>query len=211
MRFLLFSLLVLCSYQICQSQSPITFGVKAGVNYSSYTPRYISPPIKDLRYAGKFGYYLGGVINLELSYKFQLQGELQYAKQGTRYKNKNIEIINDEFSQQIVSFESNFNEHTLTIPIVLRYLANDYFAIEVGPQFGYIFSLREHIIRDDLNVLEDRSLDGYDKFDFGCTVGASYGMTDHIHINGRYFFGLIERNNHIKSSVFNLGLSYYFN
>lgn len=191
----------------------MAIGFKAGANYSSYTPRYIIPGIEDVRYDRRFGFYLGSFVNFEISNDFRIQPELIFAVQGSKFVNENIEIFDsDDFNSTFVDFESNINESTIIIPIVAQYIISENFYLEGGPQFGYIINRKEKITKntfDDVSGTPTEPIDfDYDKFDFGLTFGIGYELTEKISANARYFFGLIERNNTIKSSVFNLGIEY---
>ena len=211
--FLLVILFLIFNNNAQAQDTDMTIGFKAGANYSSYTPRYIISGIEDVRYDRKFGFYLGGFVNFEISNDFRIQPELIFAVQGSKFVNENLEIIDsDGFNSTFVDFESNINESTIIIPIVAQYFVNENFYLEGGPQFGYIINRKEEIIKDPFSAFtgtDTEPLDfDYDKFDFGFTFGIGYKFSEKISINTRYFFGLIERNNTIKSSVFNLGIEY---
>ncbi len=151
-------------------------------------------------------------MNFEISDDFKIQPELIFAVQGSKFVNENLELIDTEGFSSIVDFESNINESTIIIPIVAQYFVSENFYLEGGPQFGYIINRKEKITKDpfaDISGTPTEPIDfDYDKFDFGLTFGIGYKFSEKISLNTRYFFGLIERNNTIKSSVFNLGLEY---
>ena len=90
-KLLLFKLLLVSITVFSQSDN--SFGIKAGTNYSQFTPDFKVAGITVLDYQGKFGYYIGGFYNFNLSDKFNLQTELLLANQGTK-------IINGEISVQ---------------------------------------------------------------------------------------------------------------
>ena len=48
----------------------------------------------------------------------------------------------------------------------------------------------------------------YDKFDLGINLGVGFNISKKIRSNARYFLGLLERDNGIKSSTFSLGIEY---
>ncbi|OBQ54602.1 PorT family protein [Tamlana sp. s12] len=211
--FLVTCLLLVFSYNAKAQNTEITIGFKAGANYSSYTPRYIFPNIKDIHYARKVGFYIGGLVNFEISNDFRVQPELIFALQGAKLVNKNLEFVESEYSPPTYGdFELNINESTIILPIVAQYLINDKFYLEGGPQFGYIVNRKERItknpIPDDSETPTESADFDYDKFDFGLTFGFGYNFSEKISVNTRYFFGLIERNYNIKSSVISLGLEY---
>lgn len=211
--FLLTFTLLIFTNESKSQNTDITFGIKAGANYSSYTPRLLVSGIEDVRYEGKIGFYLGGFVNFEISNNFRIQPELIFALQGSKFLNENIEVFDPNgFISTLVDFESNINESTIIIPIIAQYFINENFYLEGGPQLGYIINREEKIIKDPIKEftgIDTEPMDfDYDKFDFGLTFGIGYKFSEKIRVNTRYFFGLLERNNNIKSSVFNLGIEY---
>ncbi|WP_010134020.1 porin family protein [Ochrovirga pacifica] len=210
--FLLVFVFLIFNNKVKAQNTDMTIGFKAGTNYSSYTPKYIISGIEGVRYDRKFGFYLGGFVNFEISDDFKIQPELIFAVQGAKFVNENIELIDTNGFSSRVDFESNINESTIIIPIVAKYFVSESFYLEGGPQFGYIINRKENITKDpfeDISGTPTEPMDfDYDKFDFGLTFGVGYNFSEKISLNTRYFFGLIERNNTIKSSVFNLGLEY---
>ncbi|MDO5970864.1 porin family protein [Flavivirga aquimarina] len=210
--FLLALLVFIFSNEAKAQNTDMTLGIKVGANYSSYTPKFIISGLEDIRYERKIGFYLGGFVNFEISYDFSIQSELIFAIQGSKLLNENIELIDINGFISIVDFESNINESTIIVPIIAQYFINEDFYLEGGPQFGYIITRKEKIIKDpfkEFTGTDAESIDfDYDKFDFGLTFGIGYKLSEKIAVNTRYFLGLIERNNTIKSSVFNLGIEY---
>ncbi|MCG9793258.1 porin family protein [Flavobacterium algicola] len=206
---LVFVFLTFINNVIAQN-TDMAIGLKAGTNYSSYTPRYIISGIEDVRYDRKFGFYLGGFANFEISDDFKIQPELIFAVQASKFVNENIELTDTNGFSSIVDFESNINESTIIIPIVAQYFVSESFYLEGGPQFGYIINRKEKIIKDPFAAMSGTPTEpldfDYDKFDFGLTIGIGYKFSEKINLHTRYFSGLIERNNTIKSSVFNLGI-----
>ena len=210
--FLLVFVFLIFNNNVKAQNTDMAIGFKSGANYSSYTPRYIISGFEDLRYDIKFGFYIGGFANFEISDEFKIQPELIFAIQGSKFVNENLELTDTNGFSSIVDFETNINEFTIIIPIVAKYFVSESFYLEGGPQFGYIINRKENIIKDpfaDISGTPTEPMDfDYDKFDFGLTFGIGYKFSEKISVNTRYFFGLIERNNTIKTSVFNLGLEY---
>ncbi|WP_106794639.1 porin family protein [Aquimarina sp. Aq78] len=189
------------------------FGLKGGANYAKYTPDVIIAGINVAEYRRKFGFYFGGFININIHEKIKIQPEILFAMQGSKFLAKGFEIRGGANEVPIASdFKVNINESTIIIPIIVQYSFTNDFYMEMGPQFGYIIDRKQKIKEDpfeqfqDINVLPFSS--EYDKFDLGLTVGTGYRLSNHFGINGRFFFSLIERDNSIKTSVFNLGIEY---
>jgi hypothetical protein len=209
---LLFGFLTfLITLNINGQNSSTEFGIKAGANYAQYTPDFKVGGNDFVDYKRKLGFYAGGFINIEIADKIKVQPELIFAIQGTTVLIKDVEV-SDGFTTIVSDYKSNINESTISVPVIFQYLFNDKFYMEGGPQFGYIIDIKEEIKKEPFeqfggNDNQDSDFD-LDKFDFGLSFGIGYKISEKIGINSRYFFGLIERNNTIKSSVFNLGIEY---
>lgn len=197
---------------ICQSQnSNVSFGIKAGANYSKFTPDFQVGGADYVEYERKPGFYLGGFLKIEISEDLEFQPELLFALQGTRLLIKGIEMRDPDEGSTIYDFESIINEFTLAVPLVFRYSFTGSFFVDAGPQLGYIIDRNEKIKDDPFEQSggpEEAMEYDYDNFDLGLTVGAGYNFTEKVTLNARFFLGLLERDNNIKSSVFNLGIEY---
>lgn len=195
-------------------QRNTSFGIQAGTNYARYTPRFINPNTEDIRYAGKIGLYIGGFVNFRVSETIRIQPSLLFASQGSKFINENFEV-RQSIDQQATEydFKTNIIESTIVLPVVAQNYVNEKFYIEAGPQVGYIFSLKEKNVGDTLpGITNDgtRNLSNKDKLDLGLLVGLGYKFKENFGLNSRYYFGVIERNNMLKSSVLNLGIEYSF-
>ena len=196
----------------CFSQnSTLRFGLKAGANYSKFTPDFKVDGINFAEYQRKIGFYAGGFLQLGIADKLNFQPELIFAVQGTGVLIQDIQLTDKNGVTTVSDFESNINESTLAIPLVLRYHLTENFFLDGGPQIGYIIDRNENIKKDPFAEFGDPSQlmeFDYDKFDLGLMFGTGYNLSQNFTLNGRFFFGLIERDNAVKSSVFNLGLEY---
>lgn len=187
------------------AQNPnISFGIKGGANYATYTPKYPIPEIKDIYYSSLMGFYVGGFVNFEISKKFKIQPELVFARQGSKSSNDNVELRIDDMIL-LNDFKSNIYEYTLILPIVAQYYFTDKFYGEAGPQIGYIVDKKDKFTENYFGTDDKVPEFDYERFDFGFSLGVGFKISEKIGINTRYFFGLLEK----KSSVFNLGLEYH--
>jgi len=189
--------------------SSTNFGVKAGPNFSKY-----SGPLFDAEFKWIVGFYVGGFANFSISERFKIQPELLLSTQGSRLQVRDISIFDVESGDTVVGdFTTKTSETAIMLPIVSRFFVTEAFFLEAGPQLGFVFNTKEEVVEsptDDpnFNQISDQN---YDKFDVGLAVGLGYKASEKIMINGRYFFGLIERNLlGVKSSVVNIGLEYQF-
>lgn len=205
-------IITLLIIQTINSQSQnLKFGIKSGINLSKYTPEISIDNIKLADYQNKFGFYLGMYANISISKKIKFQPELLFSTQGTKILIENISLTDATgISIDNGNIESKINESTILLPLNILYSINDKFSIEVGPQLGYIINrkeeITENILVQDIGIINE-DID-YDKFDFGFNLGIGFKIVESIKLNTRYFFGLIERDNSIKSSIFSFGIEY---
>ena len=189
-------------------------GLKGGANYAKYTPDISVAGINIAEFRRKLGFYFGGFVNITLNEKVKVQPEILFGLQGGKILMEGFELRNGPNEPTVTGgVRANVSEYTIVVPITLQYFFTDDFYIEGGPQFGYIINRKQKIkenIFEQLEGFNNISLlpSKYDKFDLGLTLGLGYKLSDNFGINGRYFFGLIERDDLIKTSVYNLGIEY---
>ncbi|QAA80351.1 PorT family protein [Aequorivita sp. H23M31] len=205
--------LTLLATNIFGQNTSTEYGLKAGINYSKYTPNIEIKGIDIVDFNGKFGFYLGGFVNFGFSDIIKLQPELIFAIQGTN-TSQEIEIRFSPHQEPVFGeLKTRITESTISIPIMLQIYPTKNFYIEIGPQLGYIVSTKEKVTDNPFPEFESpfgasEDCPNCDKFDLGASLGIGYNFTRLIGINARYYAGLIERNKTIKSSVINLGINY---
>lgn len=180
------------------------FGVKAGINYSSFIKGNDIPSEFPIEFNGKIGFHIGGFFKLGLTEKLKLKPELLYSMQGAEYEIKlglELQDPNDPFFDE--KYKVDIKESFILLPIMLDYYFNEKFDIEFGPQFGFVIS---HKISDNNETFNFAS-DDYDKFEIGLNLGLGYNFSEKYRIGLRYNYGIMERDN-LKSSVFQIGLDY---
>lgn len=205
--------LIVVTTNIFAQNTTTEYGIKAGLNYSKYTPNFEIRGIEVLDYNGKIGFYAGGYMNFGFSSIAKLQPELLFALQGTNTSSE-IEFRPSGNEVSVVGeFKTSITESTISIPVMLQLYPSEKLYFELGPQIGYIIARKEKVINDPFaefgspfGVSEDCS--SCDKLDFGGALGIGYVLSEKMNINIRYFTSLIKRDNNIRSSVLNFGLEY---
>lgn len=215
MRKITLLITVLISFTLSEQFSN-TIGIKAGVNYSQFTPDFEVAGITALEYQGKIGYYVGTFVNIGFSDTFSLQPELLFASQGTRTFVEDLSIRGGFAEpEQFVDIKTSVNEYSILLPVIFRYSLTEILFVEAGPQVGYAFSRTEIIKVNEF----DPSTEGekstnsplttnFDKFDAGATIGIGYNLTEKLELNLRYALGIIERDDNYKTSVINFGVGF---
>ncbi|EAR16494.1 MULTISPECIES: porin family protein [Robiginitalea] len=113
MKKLLIFCLVLGAFQLQAQDRDITFGVKAGANFSNLKLDFdgdgISPD-------GATSIFVGGYVDIGIAEKLNFQPELQYSIEGA--KDASVSFIN--------------------LPLMLKYYVVDGFNVQAGPQIGFL-------------------------------------------------------------------------
>ena len=197
-------LLILNAYG---QNSQIEFGVKGGINYSSFADNNDDDIPVD--YKAKIGYHLGGFVEFMFSEKLSIRPEFIYSKQGSNFtiNGENLNIVTPIGSNFfITSIDGEINESLLLLPIIIEYNFNKKINLELGPQLGY--SLNRDVEFDD-NPLGGGFIKNSDdeKFELGLALGVGYHVSNDAIISLRYNYGVIERHN-LNTSVIQLGMNY---
>ncbi|AEM69822.1 hypothetical protein Murru_0773 [Allomuricauda ruestringensis DSM 13258] len=184
------------------------FGVKAGTNYSQFRPDveyYNGEKVQDFQ--GKLGYYVGGFFNIAISDKSSIRPELLFANQGTTSKEFYVDFFYEEEGEVV----NKVNDLMILLPVSYRLALVDFLFLEVGIQPGY--TLKRTVVVKEVSFEpswegERATYSNFDRFDFSLNGGLGFDLTDQMELNLRYSYGLIERDDIIKTSVISLGLGF---
>lgn len=190
MKKILFVLLVLTMSTTAFAQS--SWGIKAGAGLSN-----VSLHIKDLSAGAmlghRVGYYVGATNNIRLSNHFDLQTELLYASEGTKFSmGSSLGLSADKQSASI-------SMGNLKLPVMIKLKTSSRFNVMVGPYLSYRVALgvkSSLSLPDpnfpDLNGMAKELLNAnLKKFDAGFTFGAEYVFKNNLFVDLRYNVGLI--------------------
>ncbi len=190
------------------------FGIKGGGNYAKYTVDLTSTGMDPSEFKRKIGFYFGGFVGIKVNEKIKIQPEVLFALQGAKILTEGIELRGGPNEIPIAGdFEANIDESIIIAPIAMQYFFTENFYMEAGPQFGYIINIKENIKENPfeefgVNNTTIYFLSDYNKLDFELLIGAGYKLSNNLGLNSRFLFGLTERGDSMKASVFNLGIEY---
>ncbi|MBG7631750.1 MAG: PorT family protein, partial [Bacteroidetes bacterium] len=141
------------------------FGAKAGVNFASIT----GDETEDLD--GRTSFFIGAVVEFEISDKFSFQPELLYSGQGAK----------SSYSSESgdVSEESVVKLDYLNIPLMAKYYVSEGFSIEAGPQVGFLLSAKneyEYTFDGDTESETEDIKEEVSSIDFGLNFGVGYKL-----------------------------------
>jgi opacity protein-like surface antigen len=145
-----------------------------------------------------------------LSDKFIFQPELLFSSQGAKF----------EESDNNFSFEETLKFNYLNMPLMIKFAASDKFALEFGPQLGFLLSAKSKFEQtfDGETFSEEVDIkDSVKSIDFGLNFGASFDVSENIMIGARYNLGLSDITDgeddedfNVQNSVFSFSVGYRF-
>lgn len=145
-------------------------GIKGGANITKIDG-------KSFKDQFRYGYSLGGFMELRLGNKLVLQPEVLFNQYSTRLDSNYKNIYHDVFDGN-----SNIKLNYISIPILLNYkLIGSFLSLQAGPQFGIL-------IDQNRTVLQNGG-DAFKKGELSMLGGVQFKVGP-MRINGRYAIGL---------------------
>jgi Outer membrane protein beta-barrel domain len=145
-------------------------GVKGGANISKVDG-------KSFKDQFRYGYSLGGFMEIRLGNKFVLQPEVLY--------NQFSSTLDSNFSNvyhNVFNGNSNIKLNYISIPIVLNYkLIGSFLSLQAGPQVGILVDNSKTVLQNGANAFR--------RGDFSMLAGLQLKVLN-LRINGRYAIGL---------------------
>ena len=196
MKKVLFILAIAIAATGSVNAQDVKIGAKVGLNLANITGDFDGDDLD-----AKTGFNLGVFAEISLSDKLIFQPELLFSTQGAKLEETNYNY----------SLKLNY----LNIPLMIKYAVTDKFALELGPQVGFLLSANEEETFNGETASDEEDVKDYFKsIDFGLNFGASFDVSEKIIIGARYNLGLsnisdIEDIN-VKNSLFSLSVGYRF-
>ena len=164
-------------------------GVKGGANI-------IKIDGKSFKDEFRFGYHLGGFMEIGLNNKWSVNPEVIFNQYSTTVDSNFKHIYQDVFKQ------SNVKLNYLSIPIVLNYKFIGPISLQAGPQFGILLDKNKTLLQNGSNAFKNG--------DFSMVAGAQVKLAA-LRVTGRYVVGLsnindIDNQNKWKSQGIQLSL-----
>jgi hypothetical protein len=144
--------------------SRLSFGLKAGTNYSNFTNANFST-------TGLLGYHAGVIINFKLIEGLSFQEEFLFSTQGAK-------VQTDQFSQ---FNQDNLKIYYMTVPLLLKYRTPWGIYVEGGGQVGFR-------VKEDAG---NQSVTNFaKKMDLAGVGGLGYQMKCGLGFGARYVAGI---------------------
>jgi len=172
------------------SSSDVSFGIKAGVNFSSIA----GDDVDELD--GRTSIHTGGVVNIGFSELFALQPEVLFSTQGATMSMEGV--------------DGTARLDYINIPVLVDITVAEGFSLQGGPQVG--FNITSEVEVDGETV----DLEDVETIDFGLGIGAQYRLPIGLFFQARYVIGLSNINSETddvknQNSVFSISAGWFFN
>lgn len=163
----------------------IRIGPKVGLNLANYTGNV------NTNVRGLAALHAGGVVEIELIDKLNIQPELLFSVQG------------------VTIGESKLVNSYISLPIMGKFYPVDFLYIEAGPQIGFLIAANEKTRANRVSIAQD-----FKTVDIGLSFGAGTRVEEiGMDFGIRYYAGLSNifiNNSRIKNGVFQIFAAYKF-
>jgi len=178
------------------SDKSISFGVKAGVNFASFTST--SDGFTDKK--ARVGIHAGVISEFPISDMVSIQAEAVYSQQG--YKLASEGVLSDD----AVEYQLDY----INVPVLAKIYLVEGLSIEAGPQFG--FKVNEQIDNEPLQNGGDSDRDAIEDFEFGMAAGLSFQTNMGLFFSGRYNRGFTDlvKGQNFQNQVIQISAGYKF-
>ena len=180
---LFFAVLALTASQA--QNSNITFGLKAGANFSSWS----GDDSGDAEM--KTGFHAGATVNIPFGGTWAVNPEIYFSAEGAKFEGGKL------------------NSNYIRIPVLFQYANPSGFYAETGPSLGLLMTAEA---KED--GVEDVDMkDFFKKTDFSWAVGLGYRMKNGFGFGARYNLGLSsiadEGDADVKNTNIQVGVFYF--
>lgn len=177
----LFACLMTLAATECVNAQKVNFGVKAGLNLSTWSHDDASL---------RPGFHAGGFATVQFSRMFAVQPEVMYSMEGAVWEGK-LDV--SDFS--LANAKVTSTVHKLNVPVMLQFTPISMLTIEAGPQFGFNLAVSHHIKSNIAGIVETESdvdvdKENYNMFEMGIAAGLKLNLTRNMAIGARYVYGI---------------------
>lgn len=145
-------------------------GVKGGANVTKVDG-------KSFKDQFRYGYHLGGFMEIRMGNKFVLQPEVLWNQYSSRLDSNYSNIYHTVFNGN-----TNIKLNYLSIPLVVNYkLIGSFLSLQAGPQVGILIDQSKTVLQNGAKAFKDG--------DFSMLAGLQFKIAN-LRINGRYAIGL---------------------
>jgi Outer membrane protein beta-barrel domain len=170
----------------------IKVGIKAGANVGKIDGKSFDEQFK-------YGYHVGGFVEIKLSDKFKIQPELLWNQVNSDTSGDFRTLYKDALNFNTLS---NVKLGYISIPVLVSYSPIKYLSFQAGPQFGILIDKNQNLLQNGKQAFKAG--------DFSMLGGAQLNISS-LRIYGRYNIGLanindIDNKDKWKSQGFQVGV-----
>ncbi len=151
------------------SMAQFTIGIKGGANI-------IKVDGKAFKDEFKYGYHLGGFLNIGLGGRLGIQPEVLF----NQYQTKTDSSFSNIY-QNVFANSSNIKLNYLSIPLLATYKLGSLLSLQAGPMFSILMDQNKNLVQN--------GKDAFKKGDFSMVGGAQLSIAK-LKLSGRYVVGL---------------------
>lgn len=145
-------------------------GIKGGANITKVDGQSFSDQFR-------YGYHLGGFMEIRAGNKFVIQPEVLWNQYATRLDSNYKSVYEDVFNGN-----ANVKLNYLSIPILVNYkLIGSFLSLQAGPQFGILIDQSKTLLQNGGNAFK--------KGDLSMLAGLQFKVLN-FRFNARYAIGL---------------------
>jgi hypothetical protein len=176
------------------SKAQVNIGFRGGTNIAKVEG-------KSFKEEFRYGYLLGGYVEIGLGSKFSIQPEVLFNQYQTKVDSNFHNVYQNAFSS---ATNGEVKLNYLSIPLILNYKMGKLLTLQAGPQFSILMDKNKNLLQNGKEAFKSG--------DFSMTGGLQVNLGK-LKLNGRYVVGLnnindIDDQNKWKSQAWQLGLGF---
>lgn len=205
----IFTLAVVGTAFVNQTQSQIKYNVNAGVNFSNWQGDAVKSmnDVVDLSNGfittkGKTGFHIGGSIDIPVAENIWVEPGVQYSQKGYTMAG---DLKIDALKFLGANASAKVQAHYIDIPVMLKAAVAKGFSIYAGPQVSLLLknNLRLNAGILGISLVNTRLdiTDNFNKTDFAVAGGVGYNFDNGIMLKAGYDYGLskLDKNDNFKA------------
>lgn len=174
--------IAICAVFSVSAQNKFHPGLRAGVNFSKFTQNndfdpYFGGDVYD-DFSFKTDFYFGVQFNLRFTEMYALQPEINYSRQGTRFKGQRHVYDPELMQENVFMVDGDYSVSYLSITVANKLYFVRQFYFMAGPSL-------------DIVMENGRGYDVDIPFDLSVTAGLGFDITKNIGIEARLKKGIL--------------------
>jgi hypothetical protein len=194
------------------AQSPVKFGVKAGVAFPNMS---ISAGGLSVGFDSRTSFYVGGTADFAISNIISIQPGLTFISKGTKFNGDDFEL--EDISTGSNSATLNLSYIEIPVNLLANFKAGNAGKVFFGGGPYYAFAVDAYAKSGGVKESIDFDEDGFKRGDFGVNFLGGFQFNNRLNIHAGYGLGIssvVDQEEEIdfkfKNKVFTIGLGFTF-